>query len=215
MDRVETRELAYFVAVAEELHFGRAAQRLGIAQPPLSRAIQQLERRLGVTLLERSSRRVALTPAGEVLLRDGRIALDAMSAATRRAQRTGWAEPRMAVVMKPGGDGGLLPDILDAYRSEPDAVGVEVLLCGRHEREVMVRDGRADVGFLHSTHGDLSGFETQALLEEGQVAALSARHRLAGRRSLLMADLEGEPMPRWPGAPGGAEVSPRIRTRGS
>jgi LysR family transcriptional regulator, benzoate and cis,cis-muconate-responsive activator of ben and cat genes len=68
---METRELRY---VAEELHFGRAAQRLGIAQPPLSRAIAQLERRLGVALLERTSRTVMLTEAGSVLLREGRAA---------------------------------------------------------------------------------------------------------------------------------------------
>lgn len=66
MDEVETRELRYFVALAEELHFGRAARRLGIAQPPLSRAIRQLERRLGVTLVERTSRSARLTAAGHV-----------------------------------------------------------------------------------------------------------------------------------------------------
>src|SRR5205814_2281623 len=78
---METRELAYFVAVAEELHFGRAAQRLGMAQPPLSRAIQQLERRMGVPLLERTSRGVILTPAGEVFLVESHKALDAVEAA--------------------------------------------------------------------------------------------------------------------------------------
>ncbi|MEU4087528.1 LysR family transcriptional regulator, partial [Streptomyces aureus] len=87
MDTLETRELTYFVAVAEELHFGRAAERLGMAQPPLSRAIQQLERRLGVCLLERNRRGVRLTDAGEVLLHEGRAALDATAAAARRTRR--------------------------------------------------------------------------------------------------------------------------------
>ncbi|MGH3375334.1 MAG: LysR family transcriptional regulator, partial [Actinoallomurus sp.] len=92
MDPVETRELTYFVTVAEELSFTRAAERLQIAQPPLSRAIQRLERRMGVRLLERTSRSVTLTPAGEVLLREGRRALDATAAAVRRAQRAGRAD---------------------------------------------------------------------------------------------------------------------------
>jgi LysR family transcriptional regulator, benzoate and cis,cis-muconate-responsive activator of ben and cat genes len=81
MDDLELRELRYFIAVAEELNFTRAAMRLGLAQPPLSAAIGKLERKLGVTLLERTSRRVALTPAGAALLEQGRIAVEAVGAA--------------------------------------------------------------------------------------------------------------------------------------
>ena len=105
---VETRELAYFIAVAEERHFGRAAQRLGMAQPPLSRAIRQLEDRLGVTLLERTTRSVRLTSAGTVLLAEGRKALAAATLASEQARRAGDAGSRLRVVTKPEGDAGLL-----------------------------------------------------------------------------------------------------------
>src|SRR6187431_2034618 len=89
MSDLETRQLRYFVAVAEELHFGRAAERLGMAQPPLSRAIRDLERQLGAQLLERTTRQVTLTPAGEVLLREARAALVAVTAAERRTRHAG------------------------------------------------------------------------------------------------------------------------------
>ena len=89
MDRLETRQFAYFVAVAEELHFGRAAEKLGIAAPPLSRAIASLERRVGARLFERTSRRVELTAAGEVFLVESRAALDAVDTALRRVRRAG------------------------------------------------------------------------------------------------------------------------------
>ena len=124
MDRLETRELAYFLAVADELHFGRAAARLGIAQPALSKTVRQLERRLGVTLFERTSRAVTLTEAGRVLSREARVALEAVSAA---APAAGTRDPRLILAMKPGGDAGLFPAILAAYEREPEALPVEVV----------------------------------------------------------------------------------------
>jgi DNA-binding transcriptional LysR family regulator len=102
MDEVELREFRYFIAVAEELNFTRAAARLGLAQPPLSAAIGKLERKLGVRLLERTSRRVALTPAGAVLLEQGRIAVEAAGAAMDRTRRAGTQPGRLTVAIKPG-----------------------------------------------------------------------------------------------------------------
>jgi DNA-binding transcriptional LysR family regulator len=205
---VETRELRYFVAVAEELHFGRAAHRLGIAQPPLSRAIQQLERRLGAALLERTSRGVALTEAGSVLLREGRAALDAVDAADRRTRRAALAAAGHAgvvLVTKAGASGELLAKLLDAYAAEPGAVPVEVLLCGIGEQERLLRDGRADVALLHRPFDSTAGLDTEELSTHGQVVVLPAGHPLTGRSHLRMADvteLPGLPLPRWPNPDG-------------
>ncbi|MFG3678683.1 LysR family transcriptional regulator [Micromonospora chalcea] len=216
---METRELRYFVAVAEELHFGRAARRLGIAQPPLSRAIQQLERRLGVTLLERDSRSVALTAAGSVLLREGRAALDAVDAADRRTRRAGQAAtggPALVLATKAGASSELLPKLLDAYAAEPDAVPVEVLLCGIGEQERLLRDGRADVALLHLPFDSTTGLDTEELITEPQVAILPAGHPLARRPHLLMAEVEALPdlpMPRWPRADGSYPDGPGPEVR--
>ena len=218
---METRELRYFVAVAQELHFGRAAQRLGIAQPPLSRAIRQLERRLGVALLERTSRSVTLTEAGSVLLREGQAALDAVDAADRRTRRAALAatgHPGLVLVTKTGASSELLSKLLDAYAAEPDAVTVEVILCGIAEQERLLRDGRADVALLHRPFDSTTGFDTEELRTEGQVVVLPAGHPLAGRAHLRMADitaLPGLPLPRWPGPDGTYPDGPGPQVRDS
>ncbi len=196
MDRLETRELAYFLAVADELHFGRAATRLGIAQPALSKAVRQLERRLGVTLFERTSRAVALTEAGRVLSREARVALDAVSAAALRTQRAGTRDLRLVLVMKPGGDAGLLPAILAAYEHEPHDLPVEVIFGA--DPGHMLRCGQADAALLYAPPDELSGLDTQELLNEAPVAVLPASHPLAHRTSLEMADLAGENLHRKP-----------------
>ncbi|MEV4526541.1 LysR substrate-binding domain-containing protein [Streptosporangium sp. NPDC049304] len=214
MDPLEVRELRYFIAVAEELHFGRAAERVGIAQPPLSRAIQRLERRLGVTLLERSSRSVRLTTAGETLLDEGRTALAAMARAARSAQRAGEPEPRLIMAMKAAGDGGLLSELLATYRARYADVHVDVHICGPGEQASLLRDGHADVAFMHSPQRDFAGLDTVDLLVEHQVAVMPRHHRLAGRDRLSMADLAGETMPVWPGARSADAAGPRIRDTG-
>ncbi|MEV8440717.1 LysR family transcriptional regulator [Actinosynnema sp. NPDC051121] len=203
---VETRELRYFVAVAEELHFGRAAHRLGIAQPPLSRAIRLLERRMGVTLLERTSREVRLTAAGEMLLAEGRGALAAVTAAVRRTQRAG-ATPRLVLALKPGGDADLLRPVLDRYAATAGAVPVD-LAFSVGERAAMVRDGRADLALLHRPQNDLTGLDSDDLYVEGQVVVLPDGHPLAARATVSMADLRDEPQPRWPEARPGVTGHP-------
>ena len=200
---METRELRYFVAVAEELHFGRAAERLGIAQPPLSRAISQLERRLGVTLLDRTSRSVTLTAAGVVLLGEARAALDAVAAAERRTRRAAAApsgRPGLVLASKAGAANELVAKLLDRYAAEPDAVPVEVLLCGPGEQERTLRDGRADVAILHLPYDDVSGLDCEELLVEDQVALLPAGHPLTTHDRLRLADVESSalPAPRFP-----------------
>lgn len=187
---METRELAYFLAVADELHFGRAASRLGIAQPALSKAIRKLERRLGISLFERTSRVVTLTTAGQVLAREARTALDAVSAATARTRRAGTRDPHLVLAIKPGGDAGLLPAVLADYESESGVLPIEVVFAG--DRASMLREGQADAALLYTPADDVRGLDTETLMSEAPVAVLPMSHALARRPSLRMADLECE-----------------------
>lgn len=200
---VETRELRYFVAVAEEAHVGRAAERLGMAQPPLSRAIAQLERRLGADLFVRTPRGMALTSVGETLLHEGRAALAAVDAAERRTRRAAEAPGRAPVVLtaKAGASSELMAKLLDAYAAEPDAVTVDVVLSPPGHQALMLRDGRADVAILHRPFDDTSGFDVDELATEGQVLILPSGHPASTRRSMTVADagtISELPLPRWP-----------------
>ncbi len=200
---METRELRYFVAVAEEAHVGRAAQRLGIAQPPLSRAIALLERRLGSDLFVRGPRGVRLTAAGETLLREGRAALAAVEAAERRTRRTIEAGGRARVVLtaKAGASSELMAKLLDAYAAEPDAVEVEVVLSAPGHQAPMLRDGRADVAILHRPFDDLAGFDVDVLSVEDQVLVVPAGHDTSSLTSMTVAEatsIADLPTPRWP-----------------
>ena len=210
MNELETRQLRYFVAVAQELHFGRAAERLGMAQPPLTRAIRELERQLGVQLFERTTRQVALTPAGEVLLVDAQAALDAVGAAARRARHAGESTPTLRLALKADLDGGLLPRILDAYAQQEAALPVKLVLGRVDEQAQAVRDGHADVAVLLSPFDD-RGLDFEPLLTEPFMIAMAADVPLAARKSLRLADLTGWTLP--DGSP--AEKGPASRQRGA
>jgi DNA-binding transcriptional LysR family regulator len=210
MVELETRELEYFIAVADELHFGRAAARLSIAQPALSKAIQRIESRLGVPLFVRSSRHVALTAAGEALQEHGRHALNAVSAAVRSARHAGDTQAHLRLVLKPGGDAGLLSGILAEYSRLPAARRVDILFSGPADRSDFLRDGRADVGLLYAPFDELEGLDHETLHVEDRVVIVPAGHRLAGRASVRMSELEGEMLPRWKGIPGGDGIGPEV-----
>ncbi|MFE6636883.1 LysR family transcriptional regulator [Streptomyces tendae] len=184
---MESRSLRYFVAVAEELNFARAAERLGISPPPLSRAIRRLEAELGVTLFERTTHSVTRTPAGDVLLAEARVALDALDAAGRRARRAAEG-PKLVLAVKADGDAGLLEPILARYASEPGSVPVGVRLCGWQEQPRLLRAGEADVALVHAPF-DGTGLDTETLAAEPRVAVLAADHPLAARDRLELADL--------------------------
>jgi DNA-binding transcriptional LysR family regulator len=196
MDEIEVRELRYFLAVAQELNFTRAAARLGIAQPPLSAAIAKLERKIGVPLFERSSRRVALTAAGTVLLEQGRVALESFGAALERTRRTGTHPHRLTVAVKAGGGTDLLRSIVHRCADDPAIPEVHVLFGHYGEQSAALRGATADVALLRVPF-DARGLDTEVLLVEPRVVALAANHPLAGRRELHRADLAGQPMPRW------------------
>ena len=208
MNDLEVRQLRYFVAVAEELHFGRAAGRLGMAQPPLSRAIRDLERQLGVTLLERTTRQVRLTAAGDVLLRDARTALEAVAAAARRARQAGSPSPRLRVALKADVDGGLLPQILDAYCAGNPAAVPELVLGRFGEQPQALREGLADVALLLCPFDD-RGLDSEPLLTEPLLAALAAADPLAARTRLRLADLAGRKLPGGSPATHGRPTGPR------
>ena len=209
MDPLEVRELRYFVTVAEELHFGRAAASLAVAQPALSKTVQRIESRLGVPLLTRTSRSVALTPAGGALLEHGRHALNAMTVAVQQAQRAGQHEP-LRLVLKPGGDANLLSGILAAYAQRPDTSQVDILFSRGTDRVDHLRDGRADVALLYAPFDDLTGLVAETLHVEDRVAVLPDSHPLAGRAGIRTDELAGETFPRWTGLPDADGDGPEI-----
>jgi DNA-binding transcriptional LysR family regulator len=188
MNLLESRQLRYFVAVAEELNFTRAAERLGIAPPALSRAIAQLEAQLATPLLTRTTRSVTLTRSGEVMLEQARLALEALAATARRTQRAGEKRQRLVLAVKADGDGGLLDSAMNAYARECPEVPLEVVLCALGEQPQMLRDGRADVALMHAGP-DMTGVDSEVLMEEPCLLAIAAASPLASQATITLDQL--------------------------
>ncbi|MFC3994324.1 LysR family transcriptional regulator [Nocardiopsis sediminis] len=192
---VDTRVLRYFTAVAEELHFTRAAERLYVSQPALSRQIAQLERSLGTPLFERRAREVRLTPAGEALLEAARKTTEAWSAgkrAARAARAAGEGELRLG--FEATGAGSLSTRARVLFEQRNPGVTVVPHRFDWGGEVPALREGEVDVAFVWLPN-DLTGLHTEIVAEEPRAVGMAAGHRLAGRGPLTIGDLRGEPMP--------------------
>ncbi len=198
---MELRHLRYFVAVAEELHFGRAAARLFIAQPPLSQQIRQLERELGVPLLERTSRRVRLTAAGESLLADARRVLAGVESAALSAQRAARGEVgTLSIGFVASATYEILPDVLRRFRERHPEVALLLSELNAAEQAQALREGAINVGFARPAIRE-AGWVVEPVAQEPFVAALPERHPLAGVGAVSLAGLAGEPFILFPSDP--------------
>jgi DNA-binding transcriptional LysR family regulator len=192
---MELRHLRYFVAVAEEGHVTRAAERLGIQQPPLSQQIRALEHELDAQLFRRKPRGVELTPAGRALLDDARAILaraEAAIAATRRAARgeTG----RIGIGFTSSASfHPFVPRAIRAFREQHPLVALALEESGTTELVEALHAERIDAAFVRSPVGERADLTVRPLLEEDMVAALPSGHRLsAGDGKLPLAALAGE-----------------------
>jgi DNA-binding transcriptional LysR family regulator len=192
---IDLRRLRYFVAVAEELHFGRAAARLHMSAPPLSQRIRELEAQLGLVLFERTSRRVALTPAGERLLVEARQVLAAVEGLSATAAELASAPATWTVAYCHGSEGGMMRTVR-AFRSwhpdvvvRPDGLTSLLILDG-------LRAGRLAVGILRGPLPEPAGGLTSEPLARVPVdhVAVPPDHPLADRSVVSAADLDGEPV---------------------
>ena len=196
MNLPELWQLRYFVAVAERLHFGRAASALHISQPPLSRAIRALEARLGVALFVRTRRRVELTPEGARLLDDARRTLAQLERVAVELRGMACGERgRLRIGFVSLADYGVLPGLLKAYKSARPGVTLALREMLSPEQSAALAAGELDFGLLLPPVSEAAALEHIVVQRERFVAALPSRHRLAASRGkLAMSALAAEPL---------------------
>jgi DNA-binding transcriptional LysR family regulator len=199
---LDLRHLRAFVAVAEELHFGRAAARLGLAQPPVSMMIARIEKQLGVRLFDRTSRRVYLTPAGERLLAEAQRLIDVADQTMLRIGEIRDGEAgRLRIGAAPSVLAAVVPRVLRPLREVAPNVEIHVDATQLERQTRMVRDGALDLAFLvlpdtesAPAHPEL---DFVPLLRERLMVAVSEAHRLGARRRVQLAELQDEQLILW------------------
>lgn len=187
---IDLRQLRQFVAVAEELHFRRAAERLRMAQPPLSAAIRRLEAEIGAPLLVRSSRKVALTATGAVLLEEAHRVLATLE--------SGLARTRLAASGRVGtldlaflSNCAVLPAVLRAYRAASPDVDLRLFEASTADQVDRLLDGTADVGLLRPPGTPAPGLAFERVLRQELRLALPADHPLSRAATVALEDLAG------------------------
>jgi DNA-binding transcriptional LysR family regulator len=189
---MELRHLRYFITVAEELHFGRAAARLHIAQPPLSQQIRRLEQELHVPLLRRTSRHVELTPVGRLFLLEARQTVAQADRAIRIAQRASRGEiGQLFVGCTPWADFTSGPQVIRGFGKRHPRIEIELQSLSSAEQISALEDGRLDVGILRPPVNSRA-LMTESLLTERLVVAFPRGHRFAAHHRVPWRELADE-----------------------
>ncbi|HET9834379.1 MAG TPA: LysR substrate-binding domain-containing protein [Vicinamibacterales bacterium] len=189
---MELRHLRYVVAVAEHLHFGRAAERLHISQPPLSQQIRQLEDELGVTLFNRTKRQVQLTKAGEMLVDEARLIIAQVDHASRVATRVTEGDMGQLTIGIAGpADAPFFIDIFQRFAKRHPKVRIALRMMGTVEQARALHDGRIHVGFLIPPLDD-PGLAVESVIHLPIVVALHRKHPLASRAAVPLRALASE-----------------------
>lgn len=197
---MDIRHLRYFVALAEERSFTRAAARLNMAQPPLSRQIRQIEDELGVSLLDHGNRPLRLTDAGETFRERAAQILTQIEELRAVTRRVGERTRRLTIGFVGSTLYGGLPVVVRRYREDNPAVILTLVEMITVEQLTALKEGRIDVGVGRIRLED-PAIRRELLREEALVAALPLDHSLVGRPGLRLADLVNEPLIVYPKAP--------------
>lgn len=195
---MEFRQLKYFIAVAEELNIGRAATRLHISQPPLTRQIQQLEEEFGAQLFLRTARGVELTQAGEMLLHDARNIRDLMEQAVERVREAGQGKRgKMDIGIFGSGILDVIPKVLHAFRASHPDVQIALHQMSKQEQIEALRQHRIMAGFNRML-GPLPDISSEPVMLESIVVAVNEKHPLASKPAILLKELADQPLILFP-----------------